>query len=127
MIILNENNGVMRYINKLINNKNDRWRKLEGSDPKKYELIQKIQMLQKRLISKTQEVVEKDMFLKEKERLYVELKNILARQPGPEVAEQLGIYQQTLKGGSKLVNIYIPIIIYFYVILFYFILFLFFC
>lgn len=29
----------------------------------------------------------------EKEKLYVELKGILARQPGPEVAEQLSIYQ----------------------------------
>jgi len=29
--------------------------------------------------------------------LYVELKNLLARQPGPEVAEQLSIYQQNLK------------------------------
>ena len=27
-------------------------------------------------------------------KLYVELKNILARQPGPEVAEQLSVYQQ---------------------------------
>lgn len=31
--------------------------------------------------------------LQEKEKLYMELKNILARQPGPEVAEQLSIYQ----------------------------------
>lgn len=31
--------------------------------------------------------------LQEKEKLYVELKGILARQPGPEVAEQLSIYQ----------------------------------
>ena len=36
-----------------------RWRKLEGSDPATYELIQKIQTLQRRLISKTEEVVEK--------------------------------------------------------------------
>lgn len=33
-----------------------RWRKLEGSDPATYEMIQKIQTLQKRLISKTEEV-----------------------------------------------------------------------
>jgi hypothetical protein len=29
-----------------------RWRKLEGSDPATYEMIQKIQTLQKRLIAK---------------------------------------------------------------------------
>mmetsp|Transcript_20814 Transcript_20814/g.48084 ORF Transcript_20814/g.48084 Transcript_20814/m.48084 type:complete len:895 (+) Transcript_20814:173-2857(+) len=74
-----------------------RWRKLEGSDPGTLEMIQKIQTLQKRLIAKTEEVVEKDLLIQEKEKLYVELKNILARQPGPEVAEQLSIYQQNLR------------------------------
>ena len=70
-----------------------RWRKLEGSDPSAFEMIQKVQTLQKRLIAKTEEVVEADLLIQEKEKLYVELKNILARQPGPEVAEQLSIYQ----------------------------------
>jgi hypothetical protein len=37
-------------------------------------------------------------YIQEKEKLYVELKNILARQPGPEVAEQLSVYQQNLVG-----------------------------
>ena len=40
-----------------------RWRKLEGSDPGAYEMIQKIQVLQKRLIAKTEEVVEKDLLI----------------------------------------------------------------
>merc|ERR1719181_2232143 len=78
-----------------------RWRKLEGSDPATYEMIQKIQTLQKRLIAKTEEVVEKDLLISEKEKLYVELKNILARQPGPEVAEQLSIYQQNLREKTR--------------------------
>lgn len=78
-----------------------RWRKLEGSDPATFELIQKIQMLQKRLISKTEEVVEKGIALQEKDKLYAELKSILARQPGPEVAEQLGAYQHTLKAKTR--------------------------
>merc|ERR1712086_189653 len=78
-----------------------RWRKLEGSDPDTYEMIQKIQTLQKRLIAKTEEVVEKDLLIQEKEKLYVELKNILARQPGPEVAEQLAVYQQNLKEKQR--------------------------
>ena len=38
----------------------------------------------KRIIEKTEEVVEKDLLIQEKDKLYVELKNILARQPGPE-------------------------------------------
>lgn len=39
--------------------------------------------------------------IQEKEKLYMELKQILQRQPGPEVAEQLQIYQQTLKEKTK--------------------------
>lgn len=74
-----------------------RWRKLEGSDPATYELIQKVQTLQKRLIAKTEEVVEKELLIQQKEKLYIELKTILSRQPGPEVIEQINIYQQTLK------------------------------
>ncbi|XP_023653651.1 cilia- and flagella-associated protein 58 [Paramormyrops kingsleyae] len=78
-----------------------RWRKLEASDPNTYELIQKIHSLQKRLITKSEEVVEKELLLQEKEKLYVELKHILARRPGPEAAEQLQIYQQTLREKTK--------------------------
>jgi len=78
-----------------------RWRKLEGSDPSQFEMIQKMQMLQKRLITKTEEVVEKELLIQEKEKLYIELKHILARQPGPEVAEQLQTYQATLKEKTK--------------------------
>ncbi|XP_010134614.1 PREDICTED: coiled-coil domain-containing protein 147 [Buceros rhinoceros silvestris] len=78
-----------------------RWRKLEASDPSTYELIQKIQRLQKQLISKTGEVVEKELLLQEKEKLYVELKHVLARQPGPEAAEQLQLYRHTLREKTK--------------------------
>ena len=45
--------------------------------------------------------MEKDLLIQEKDKLYVELKNILARQPGPEVAEQLSIYQQGLRDKTK--------------------------
>eukprot|EP00391_Amoebophrya_sp_Ameob2_P006425 CAMPEP_0178992684 /NCGR_PEP_ID=MMETSP0795-20121207/6257_1 /TAXON_ID=88552 /ORGANISM="Amoebophrya sp., Strain Ameob2" /LENGTH=835 /DNA_ID=CAMNT_0020684605 /DNA_START=199 /DNA_END=2703 /DNA_ORIENTATION=+ len=74
-----------------------RWRRLEGSDPQAYELMHSIKTLQKRLIGKTEEVIECDMLIQEKEKLYVQLKNILARQPGPEVAEQLQWYTRSLK------------------------------
>ena len=40
-----------------------RWRKLESTDIETYELIQKIQSLQKRLIAKTEEVSEKDVLI----------------------------------------------------------------
>ncbi|CAH8521683.1 unnamed protein product [Heterobilharzia americana] len=83
----------------------DTWREFEflpqGSDPSTYEMIQKIQALQKRLISKTEEVVEKELLIQEKEKIYIELKHILARQPGPEVAEQLNVYQSIIKDKTK--------------------------
>uniref|UniRef100_A0A673AB75 Cilia and flagella associated protein 58 n=1 Tax=Sphaeramia orbicularis TaxID=375764 RepID=A0A673AB75_9TELE len=78
-----------------------RWRRLEGSDPGKYELILKIQSLQKRLITKTQELEEHELILKEKEKLYMELKQVLARQPGPEAAEQLQRCQWTIRDRTK--------------------------
>ncbi|KFQ44776.1 Coiled-coil domain-containing protein 147, partial [Nestor notabilis] len=78
-----------------------RWRKLEVTDPSTYELIEKIQRLQKQLITKTGEVIEKELLLQEKEKLYVELKHILARRPGPEAAEQLQLYRHTLQEKTK--------------------------
>ncbi|KAI9338739.1 hypothetical protein BDR26DRAFT_935085 [Obelidium mucronatum] len=74
-----------------------RWRKLSGSDPTMFELITKMQALQKRLIFKTEEVVEKETIINHKDKLYLEVKNLLQRQPGPEVLEEL----RTLKGTIK--------------------------
>ncbi|OXB71697.1 UNVERIFIED_CONTAM: hypothetical protein H355_008750, partial [Colinus virginianus] len=71
-----------------------RWRRLEGSDPSKLEMVNKIQTLQKRLIAKTEEVVERDIMIQEKEKLYVDLKTQLSKYPGPEVIEQMQNYQQ---------------------------------
>lgn len=78
-----------------------RWRKLEGSDPASYELIQKVQALQKRLIEKTEEIVVKEMAVQEKEKMYIELRQILARQPGPELTEQLSEYKRSIKQKVK--------------------------
>ncbi|XP_005520938.2 PREDICTED: cilia- and flagella-associated protein 58 [Pseudopodoces humilis] len=78
-----------------------RWRKLEASDPTTFELILKVQRLQKRLISKTGEVIEKEFLLQEKEKLYVELRHVLARQPGPEATEQLQQYRNILREKTK--------------------------
>jgi predicted nucleic acid-binding Zn ribbon protein len=77
-----------------------RWRKLAGSDPSTYELITKIQTLQKRLIAKTEEVVEKELIIAQKEKLYREVKEVLQRQPGPEIVEELRIVKDAVK--SKL-------------------------
>lgn len=74
-----------------------RWRKLEGTDPKPSEKVQKLQALQKRLITVTEQCVEKDILISEKDKLQVQLKTLLSQQPGPEIAEQLNIYQEDLR------------------------------
>ncbi|CAD7947983.1 unnamed protein product [Amoebophrya sp. A25] len=74
-----------------------RWRKLEGSDPAVYEMIEKVKSLQKRLIHKTEESVNYDLMLQEKEKLIAELKEVTERQPGPEVAAQVSAFQTYLK------------------------------
>lgn len=73
-----------------------RWRKLEGSDPTALELLQKIQLLQKRLLKQTSEAVERERHLKEVERLYLTLRQVVAKQPGAEVQNELIKTQRAL-------------------------------
>ena len=74
-----------------------RWRKLAGSDPSTFELITKIHALQRRLIAKTEEVVEKELAVQQASRLYSDVKLSLQRQPGPEIIEELRMVRTALK------------------------------
>jgi myosin heavy subunit len=74
-----------------------RWRKLEGTDPESFELIKKVHNLQRRLITKTEEVVEKEMAISQREKMYKQLKEVLARQPGPEVVDRVTTYQVAIR------------------------------
>ena len=58
-------------------------------DPPTLELIQKIQSLQKRLISRNEEIVDKELSLQEKEKQVSELRQNLARQPGPDIIDEV--------------------------------------
>jgi chromosome segregation ATPase len=78
-----------------------RWRKLAGSDPSTYELISKIQTLQKRLIAKTEEVVEKELIIQQKDKLYQDIKKVLQRQPGPEIMEELQTVRTAVKAKVR--------------------------
>eukprot|EP00759_Apiculatamorpha_spiralis_P034215 PhF_6_TR35373/c0_g1_i1/m.51376 len=77
-----------------------RWNKMKGSQPATYKLHKHMRDLQAQLIEKQEEVQVKVQLIREKEQLYVELKSMLARQPGPEVAEQLNVYQDTVAKKS---------------------------
>ncbi|KAK9886136.1 hypothetical protein WA026_014923 [Henosepilachna vigintioctopunctata] len=80
-----------------------RWRKLEGSDPEVMDLLQKIQLLQKRLLHQSSEAVERERQFKEVQRLYLNLRQVLAQQPGPSVKEELNKTQKALRlRGNKL-------------------------
>lgn len=78
-----------------------RWRVLESSDPKRFEMISTVQDLQKSLVTKSDNILKHEIMITEKEKIYSELKNILSRQPGPEIDEQIFVYQQTHKDKLK--------------------------
>ena len=50
---------------------------------------------------KTEEVVEKELVIHQKERLYKEVKEVLQRQPGPEVVEELRIVKDAIKSKMR--------------------------
>ncbi|KAL3268053.1 hypothetical protein HHI36_007182 [Cryptolaemus montrouzieri] len=80
-----------------------RWRKLEGSDPEVMDLLQKIQLLQKRLLHQSSEAVERERQLKEVQRLYLNLRQVLAQQPSPSIKKELNKTQKALRlRGNKL-------------------------
>jgi chromosome segregation ATPase len=78
-----------------------RWRKLEGTDPASYDLVQKAQVLQRRLIAKTEAVVERDLQLAEREREVAALREQVNGAPGPEVVEQLAAVRIALNDRTR--------------------------
>lgn len=78
-----------------------RWRKLEGSDPTIFEMIQKIDLLQKRLIKKTEMVIQKDAIIHQKTQEYEQLQEQLNRHPGSEVAEKLIVKENEVKEKGR--------------------------
>jgi chromosome segregation ATPase len=79
-----------------------RWRGLQISDPERFRLIQRVAALQKRLVASQADLEAKDAAIAERERLYAQLKEALARQPGAgEVGEQIRSYEANLKHKRK--------------------------
>ena len=78
-----------------------RWRKLESTDSKTFDLIKKIQTLQKRLLLKNDELVEKKKAVDDKEKEIANLKDVLKKQPSlveHEFAEKL---KDTIRDKNK--------------------------
>ena len=70
---------------------------MEGKDPETLELIQKINNLQKRLISKQEDLIDKDMKIEEINKLYSESKLQIARQPKYDVHDEIRNLRDELK------------------------------
>ena len=77
-----------------------RWRKLEGTDPESSEMLEKIKLLQKRLLLKSDEIVRQDIIIKEYEKRHNELEATISLQQ-PELAEKLNFYQDKVRKKSK--------------------------
>ena len=73
-----------------------RWRKLEGIDPDSLELHYKINLLQKRLISKTEECVEKEITVQDLTKELANSKKLASKKPLFEIEESIKKYKQEL-------------------------------
>ena len=62
---------------------------------------EKIKTLQKRLIFKTEQVVEKEVIVHQKDKQIEEIREIMKRQPGLKVAEKLSMMQRSLNVKTK--------------------------
>jgi len=71
-----------------------KWRKLRGSNPLKFDLITKCNILQKKLISKTVEISKLNLKFQEKDRLFIELNKCLSRRLIKQDASNLDIEHQ---------------------------------
>ena len=64
-------------------------------------MLKRVATLQKRLITKTEQVAKAGLLIEQKEKAYNELKQLLERRPGQDVAEQLALYQSNLKEKKR--------------------------
>ena len=71
-----------------------RWRKLEGIDPDSLELHYKISLLQKRLISKTEECVEKEITIQDLTKELANSKKLANKKPLFEIEESIKKYKE---------------------------------
>ncbi|KAJ3338555.1 hypothetical protein HDU93_009403 [Gonapodya sp. JEL0774] len=78
-----------------------RWRALWGTDPTMSQLIAKVKLLQRRLIAKTEEVVDREQSIAQRDNAYQRLKEQLGRAPGAEVVRSLMEAREAAKAKGK--------------------------
>ena len=80
------------------------WRKLENTNSKSFELLSKIYILTKTLISKRDELKQKEDQITEQEKKLEKIKEAIRRQPTFAEVEMLPEYEKQLKEKKKRVN-----------------------
>ncbi|KAK3918803.1 Cilia- and flagella-associated protein 58 [Frankliniella fusca] len=78
-----------------------RWRRLEGTDPPHFELVMKLQLLQRRLLAQSAQVLVREAQLREAEEKQLQLQLELSRAPGPQLQDQLQQCQRLLAERSR--------------------------
>lgn len=73
----------------------------QGTDPEMFELILKVQFLQKRLLVQSSEAIKHNQKLRLTERLYLDLQKSFDRKPGPELMDKLNSVQKSLEIREK--------------------------
>lgn len=100
--LLQERTKVKALSEELENSMNtNRYKELEGNDPDEKELGKRVEYLQNLLIGKTEQVVEFEVLLQEKDKLLSELSEIMEKQPGVDVARDLSLYKQKLRETTR--------------------------
>eukprot|EP00466_Bigelowiella_natans_P004809 jgi/Bigna1/38704/e_gw1.27.48.1 len=74
-----------------------RWRLLKDTDTEAYDKIKQVHLLQRQIMRKSAKAEVKDSMIREREKLYEELRRVLARQPGREEQEKLQMFASTVK------------------------------
>ncbi|SCU64795.1 uncharacterized protein TEOVI_000539300 [Trypanosoma equiperdum] len=69
---------------------------LSWSEPEVYALTEKVNHLQRELVTRHAELAEKEDLIRSREQSYLKYKAEVARQVGPEMAEQIAVYQGNL-------------------------------
>ncbi|KAG5488928.1 hypothetical protein JIQ42_00546 [Leishmania sp. Namibia] len=96
--VLLEQAKVAALAEELENPQNEsRCRRVGGAYPSMAELQSKMKLLQRNLLSKSEECMKQEITLEEKRRLVMELNAMAARQPGAVVAQQLNAYHKDLQ------------------------------
>lgn len=78
-----------------------RWRKMGGTDQDRYELLATVQLIQKKLIAKTEATIAQDLKLSYQMQTANNIKEIIKHNPGNDEAEKFLTLQRQLKCKNR--------------------------